>query len=169
MKNLTIIFSGLLIFTVFALPTSAQNENRAIEGNWLGALDVGGIKMRLVLKVAKTVDGYTAKLDSIDQGVKDLPVDTVTLAGDKMNFSAAQFGMSYEGAFNEKGDEINGTFKQGAGSTPFVFRRIAEIPKNKRLQDPTGPYPYSEEEVGYKNVKDNVKLAGTLSVPPGEG
>jgi pimeloyl-ACP methyl ester carboxylesterase len=108
-----------------------------------------------------------AKLDSIDQGAKDLPIDSIMLTGDKMSFFAAQFGMSYEGRLNEKADEISGTFKQGAGSTSFVFRRITEVLKRNRQQDPVVPYPYAEEEVVYKNTKDNVKLAGTLTFPRG--
>ena len=156
---------NILILLVLVLSVFAQNENGAIEGNWLGTLDVGGVKMRLVLKVTKTGDGFAAKLDSIDQGAKDLPIDSVKLEGKKMSFSAAQFGMSYEGTLNEKEDEISGTYKMGGGSTLFVFRRIAEIPKISRSQDPQKPYPYAEEEVFYKNEKDNVKLAGTLTLP----
>ncbi len=170
MKNLTFMLMNILILIVLALPVFAQNENGAIEGNWLGTLDVGeGVKMRLVLKVAKTADGFAAKLDSIDQGAKDLPIDSIKLEGNKMSFAAAQFGMSYEGTLNEKRDEISGTFRQGAGSTPFVFRRIAEIPKKSRRQDPIKPYPYAEQEVVYKNEKDNVRLAGTLTLPRGGG
>jgi hypothetical protein len=94
MKNLIFIFTFAIILVVFTLPVFAQNENDSLEGNWLGMLEVSGIKMRLVLKVSKNGDGYTAKLDSIDQGAKDLPIDSVTLDGDKMSFSAARFGMS---------------------------------------------------------------------------
>jgi dipeptidyl aminopeptidase/acylaminoacyl peptidase len=125
--------------------------------------------MRLVLKVSKSTDGYTAKLDSIDQGAVDLPIDSITLDGSKLKFAAAQIGMSYEGTLDEKASEVNGTFRQFAGSTPFVFKRVGEIPKNARRQDPKKPYPYAEEEVGYMNRKDNVKLAGTLTYPSSEG
>lgn len=169
MKNL-IIFANALILAVLVLPVFAQNESGALAGNWLGTLDVGGgVKMRLVLKVAKTADGYAAKLDSVDQGANDLPIDAITLAGDKVSFSAAKFGMSYEGTLSEKADEISGTFKQGAGSTAFVFKRVAEVLRKKRPQDPQKPYPYAEEEVSYLNAKDNVKLAGTLTLPRGAG
>jgi uncharacterized protein len=165
MKILTAIFMNLILSMFLACPAFAQNDSGNLEGNWLAALDVSGIKLRLVLKIQKTADGYTAKLDSVDQGAKDLPVDSVSLNGNKMSFVAAQFGMSYEGTLNDKGDETTGTFKQGAGSTPMVFRRVGEVPMITRRQDPKKPYPYDEEEVSYRNVKDNVKLAGTLSLP----
>lgn len=169
MKKRTFIFLHALIIALSVLSVSAQDLTGAIEGNWLGTLDVGGVKLRLVLKVAKTADGYTAKLDSIDQGAKDLPIDSISLEGNKLRFSAAQFGMSYEGTLDEKRGEVNGSFKQLTASAPLVFKRVGEIPKNKRPQDPEKPYPYAEEEVGYKNLKDDVKLAGTLTFPRGGG
>ncbi len=169
MKTRTFIFLRLLIAALSVLSVSAQDPTGTIAGNWLGTLDVGGVKMRLVLKVAKTTDGYTAKLDSIDQGTKDLPIDAISLEGNILKFSAPQFGMSYEGTLDEKRGEVNGTLKQFAASTPFVFKRVGEILRKKRPQDPEKPYPYAEEEVGYKNLKDNVKLAGTLTFPRGGG
>lgn len=170
MKNVIINFFRMLILIGFTLPVFAQeNAERSLAGNWLASLEAGGVKMRLLLKVEKTGGGYSAKLDSVDQGVKDLPIDSITFDGDKVNFSAARFGMSYQGTLDQKTGEISGTFKQGAGSTPLVFRRVTEIVNDKRRQDPEKPYPYNEEEVGYRNEKDNVKLAGTLTLPRGEG
>jgi pimeloyl-ACP methyl ester carboxylesterase len=158
-----------LLCVVLVVPTFAQLAPASLAGNWLGTLDVGGTKLRLILKVEQIQGGYTAKFDSIDQGARDLPIESITLNGKKMSFAAPQFGMSYEGTLNDKGDEITGVFKQGAGSTPFVFKRIAEIPDLRRPQDPSKPYPYNEEEVSYRNVADNVKLTGTSTLPRGDG
>ena len=158
-----------LLCIVLAAPVFAQPAPTSLAGNWLGTLDVGGVKLRLVLKVEQVQGGYTAKFDSIDQGARDLKVESITLNGNKMSFTAPQFGISYEGTLNDKNDEITGTYKQGAASTPFVFRRIAEIPVIKHSQEPSKPYPYKEEEVSYRNVADDVKLTGTLTLPPGDG
>jgi pimeloyl-ACP methyl ester carboxylesterase len=158
-----------ILCVVLAVQTLAQSPPTSLAGNWLGTLEFNGMKLRLVLKVQKVEAGYAAKLDSIDQGARDLPIQSITLDGNKMSFAAPQFQMSYEGTLNDKNDEIAGTFKQGSGSTPFVFKRIAEIPVIKRLQEPSKPYPYQEEEVSYRNLADNVKLTGTLTLPRGEG
>jgi pimeloyl-ACP methyl ester carboxylesterase len=146
-------------------PAFAQTPNNSLAGNWLGALEVAGVKFRLLLKVEKAGDGYAAKFDSIDQGAQDLPIETITLVGNKMSFTAPKFGMTFDGTLNDKKDEISGTFRQGNGSTPFVFKRVGEIPTISRPQDPKKPYPYAEEEVSYRNVIDNVKLTGTLTIP----
>lgn len=158
-------FLFILLCVAMAAQTLAQSSDTSLAGNWLGALEIGGVKLRLVLKVEKAGTGYTAKLDSIDQGQNNLPIETVTLLGNKVSLAAPQFHMSYEGTLNDKNDEINGTFKQGAGSTPFVFKRVSHIPSVGRKQDPQKPYPYDEEEVSYRNTADNVKLTGTLTLP----
>ena len=127
------------------------------------------MKLRLAVKIKKSGAGYTATLDSLDQGASDLPIDSIVLDGNKLTFSAAKYGFNYEGTLNETGDEITGTFKQGPNAAPLVFKRIAELPKSNRPQEPTKPYPYDEEEVSYRNEKDNVKIAGTLTIPRGGG
>lgn len=164
MKNLfyAIVFLSVLSASIFG------QSNSSLEGSWLGAIEVSGVKLRIVLKITKTGDGYTAKLDSPDQGAKDLPTDSITRKDKTVNFSAAQFGMNYEGTLNEKEDEISGTLKGAAGNMPLNFKRATEnFNAKKRPQDPAKPYPYNEEEVVYKNVKDNVRLAGTLTLPRG--
>ena len=40
---------------------------------------------------------------------------------------------------------------------------------NNRPQYPIKPYPYIEEEIEYKNIKDNVTLSATLTTPYGNG
>lgn len=162
-----------LIFAVLTLALATfviSAQERQIAGNWLGTLDVGGMKVRLVLKVAKgSGGGYTAKLDSIDQGAKDLAIDAITLAGDKVSLSAANLGMSYEGILNKDATEIDGTLKQGGAAGPLRFSRVAEVAMKKRPQDPVKPYAYAEEEVSYENTADKIKLAGTLTFPRGGG
>ena len=152
-----------------AVAVAAQVPTPHVEGNWLATLEVSGLKLRLVLRVEKSASGYAAKFDSPDQGATDLPIDSIALDGNKLSFSAAKFGISYEGTLSETGDEISGTFKQGAGSTPMIFKRVAEVAKLNRPQDPKKPYPYDEQEVSYRNEKDNVKIAGTLTLPRGGG
>jgi uncharacterized protein len=165
MKKFTFISINLAIFLLMPLAASFGQNTADLKGNWLAVIDLNGIKMRLVVKVSKTADVFTAKFDSIDQGVSDLAIETITQQEKVVRFEAKKYGISYEGMLNEKGDEIKGTFKQGGSALPLIFKRVGEIPKISRLQEPQKPYPYDEEEVSYKNLKDDVKLAGTLTLP----
>ena len=162
-----VAFLSVAFIVTSALAVVAQTPN--VEGNWLATLPVNGVKVRLVLKIEKSANGYTAKFDSPDQGATDLPIDSIVLDGKRLTFSAAKFAISYEGTLNETGDEVSGTFKQGAGATSMIFKRIAEAPGLSRAQDPKKPYPYDEQEVSYRNEKDNIKIAGTLTLPRGSG
>jgi pimeloyl-ACP methyl ester carboxylesterase len=142
----------------------------SIEGNWIGILEFNGTRLRLAFKVAKVGDGFQAKFDSPDQGATGLNVETVTFQSQSIKFQSKQFGFSYEGTLNDKGDEITGTFNQGPAKLPLVLKRVAELPKKiNRPQDPEKPYPYKEEQVTFRNEKDDVKLAGTLTIPSGGG
>ena len=165
MNVLTVILIHTLVFTLIPVSPGFSQKPDDVKGNWLAILEFHGMKMRLVLKVSKTADTFIAKFDSLDQGATDLEIDTIIQQERSVRFEAKKYFISYEGALNEKGDEISGTFKQGSASSPLIFKRIGEIPKISRLQDPQKPYPYDEEEVSYKNLKDNVKLAGTLTLP----
>ncbi|HYV11701.1 MAG TPA: alpha/beta fold hydrolase [Pyrinomonadaceae bacterium] len=162
------LFAILLIVTS-AFAVAAQAPAPDVAGNWLTTLEVGGTKLRLALKIKKSGDSYAAGLDSVDQGVNDLPIDSIVLKGNELSFSAANLGINYVGTLNAAGDEITGTFKQRTIAMPLVFKRIAELPKFNRPQEPKQPYPYTQEEVSYRNQKDNIKIAGTLTLPRGSG
>ena len=164
-----VVLSAFALIITSAFMVAAQASTPNIEGNWLGELEAGGVKLRIVLKIQKSENSYAAKFDSLDQGASDLPIDSIVLDGNKLSFAAAKFGINYEGTLNEAGDEISGTFKQGANTMPLVFKRIAAVPKLNRPQEPRKPYPYSEEEVSYRNEKDNIKISGTLTMPRGSG
>ncbi len=162
-----VILSAFLLF-VSTLAVAAQVPAHDVEGNWLATLEVGGAKYKLAMKIEKSESSYTAKLDNLDLGAK-LPIDSTAVNGNKLSFSAAKFGVSYEGTLNAAGDEITGTLKQGANAAPLVFKRIADVPKVNRPQEPKKPYPYDEVEVSYRNPNDNIKIAGTLTLPRGSG
>ena len=143
-----------------------------VEGNWQGALDVGAFKLRLVLKISKSADGkLTATVDSLDQNAKDLVVDTITLQDGTLNFEMKALGASYVGTLGKDGSQLTGKFTQGGAVFPLDFKRVTDVSQMElnRPQTPKKPYPYKEEEVSYENKQDQVKLAATLTLPPGDG
>ena len=152
--------------------TLSQQSAPGVEGNWRGALDVGAFKLRLVLKIAKSADGkLTATVDSLDQNAKDLVVDSITLQDGALNFEMKALGASYAGTLSKDGSQLSGKFTQGGAVFPLDFTRVTDVSQMelKRPQTPKKPYPYKEEEVSYENKQDQVKLAATLTLPPGDG
>ncbi len=57
-------------------PKSAKPSD--IDGDWLGTIDTGVGKLRLVLHITNTEDGLTATMDSLDQGANGLPASTAS-------------------------------------------------------------------------------------------
>lgn len=166
-RLLALVLIALLGFSSAAWGSIASvSTAQSLTGNWLGVLEASGFKLRLVLKVTANADGkLAAKLDSLDQAANDLPIESITLEGGVVRFSAPNLGLSFEGKLNSENNEIVGELKQGPATYPLTFKRTEKAPSLGRPQDPQKPYPYNEEEVSYENKKDSVKLAGTLTVP----
>ncbi len=153
------------LLTSGSLPQEVAPRNPVV-GNWLGVLEVSGFKLRMALKVTLDSEGMlSAKLDSLDQGANDLPIQTISSESGMVRFNAPNLGLSYEGKLSADGTEIAGQLKQGPATYPLTFKRIEKVPSLGRPQDPKKPYPYTEEEVSYENTIDKVKLAGTLTLP----
>lgn len=160
MKRLALfILSALATLSVYA---------QDITGQWNGMLSVQGQQLRLVLHVVRADTGYTATVDSPDQGAKGIPVTTVTFKDPVLRFEITSLHIEYSGEL--KGGLISGTFKQGGMSMPMDLSRAAVEKKAVvRPQEPAKPYPYPSEEVTFENKKANITLAGTLTLPAKEG
>ena len=136
---------------------------KPIEGDWVGKLNLGPQSLTIVLHVTCDAQGKAeCTLDSPDQGAKGIAVETDYCSSDSISVSLASLALSFQGKL--KGDEIVGTFTQGQ-SFPLVLKRGEE--KLNRPQNPVAPYPYTTEEVTFKNVADGATLVGTLSYPIG--
>jgi hypothetical protein len=121
----TIAFSltrkGDAQFEAVAKSTPIAKE---LEGSWEGTLDAGGKQLRLVLKLANQPAGATGTLVSVDQGGVELPVDAITQSGSSLSFAVRTVGGSYEGEL--KDGQIAGTWMQGPGKLPLVFKPAAK-------------------------------------------
>jgi len=150
-----------------AAPTAAD-----VEGAWLGTLDLGVMKLRVVFHIASTADGLTATMDSPDQGAKGIPVSAVTLKGDTLTIEAKKIGGVFAGTVASDRSAISGTWTQGGQGMPLVVRRAKDasaIAMPRRPQVPVKPYPYSEVELTYENKVQGDTLAATLTIPQGKG
>lgn len=148
----------LLCFLCSFFGVSAQYT---MDGVWTGKLNVGPQTLTLVLHVAHEASGNAVcSLDSPDQGAMNIPVKSDYCSVDSISVSLEQLGLSYQGRL--KGDEIVGTFTQGA-TFPLTLKRGEET--LKRPQNPVEPFPYKTEEVTFTNAIDKATLAGTLSYP----
>lgn len=89
-----------------------------ISGQWTGILKVQGIQLRVVFNLTKTASGYSSTMDSPDQGVKGIPVSSVSFENSVLKLAITSAGIAYEGSLTKE-HFISGTFKQGGQSFPM--------------------------------------------------
>src|SRR5450432_1854389 len=142
-----------------------------IDGAWLGTLDTGMVKLRLVLHIVNTDQGLTATMDSLDQNANGIPVSSITRAGASLKFEIKAIGGRYDGTIRPDLATFSGTWTQLGKSWPLAFKRVTNASEleQRRPQNPVKPYPYREEEVSYGNPAAKIQLAATLTIPPGQG
>ena len=111
-------------------------------------------------------------MDSPDQGAEGIPLGRIEGAGRKIRVEVPAVGGVYEGVIDADGGRIEGTWSQGGQTFPLTLVRMREgetVEKPKRPQEPERPLPYREEEVRFRNGEAGITLAGTLTLPEGEG
>ena len=156
----------LLLFGVVFMAFGALAQD--ITGEWNGVLSVQGMKLRLVFHVSKTDAGYTATMDSPDQGAKGIPMTSARFENNVMTLEHNLAQIVYVGTVDAT-DSIAGKFTQAGQSFPLTLHRKAiAIEKTRRQQEPVPPFPYVSEEVSFVNAKENIRLAGTFTFPKGK-
>lgn len=166
------LFACLLGLSVVALALHADDTKPDLKtfeplvGNWEGAIKPGALELRfaIILKSDEKA-GLKGTLYSVDQGNAEIPVTKGSFAKGEFSISMPSVGASFTGKLNEKGDEWNGTFAQGLSKFPLKLKKVAELTKLNRPQEPKPPFPYKTEEVSYENKAAKIKLAGTLTLP----
>ena len=158
MKNI-ILF--LLLFA--ALQSQAQ-----IEGYWKGEMNVGVQKLETAFDIKAVENGYAATFDVPAQGAYDIPVDETTFKDGHLQLTMSALGARYSGTL--KDNVIEGEFTQNGMTFPLNLARAEKKERQKtRPQDPQPPFHYQIEEVTFVNEKEGNTLAGTLTIPEGEG
>ena len=105
-------------------PPKSTEITKDLEGSWEGALDVSGTVLRLVLKLTNQPSGATGTMVSVDQLGAEIPITTITQTGSQLKFTITSINASYVGDL--KDGQLAGTWTQGPGSWPLVFKRPAK-------------------------------------------
>ena len=154
------------LFIFLFISSSTFSFAQDISGGWTGSLDFNGTQLPLVFNFTKTATGYTATMDSPKQGAKGIAISTVNFTDKNLSLEVQAADIRYKGIWKSE-TEITGTFEQGSFAVPMnLTKGVVEI---IRSQEPVKPYPYFTENVYFSNTKENIQLAGTLSLPKKEG
>lgn len=161
--SLAAALAGALLALV-ARPAHAQTA----EGDWRGALAVGQRTLRLEVSFKRGPDGaLVGQLVSLDQGAQPLPLTEARLVDGTLSFTVPTVRGRFAGTWDAARGGWSGVWTQG-GALPLVLTP-GKYPPPGRPQEPRPPFPYESRPVAFDGGAPGVRLAGTLTVPPGRG
>ena len=165
------ILASVVLVTSLPLLRGAEPPGKPnpLVGFWAGSLQVGVVKLRLAFAVVEVEGVLSAKLDSLDQGKKNLPFGEVENNDGEVSIANNAIGITYKATLSGEGKTLTGEWAQGGQKLPLVMTRVERMPTDKRTQTPQKPYPYAAEDVTFENAAAKVTLAGTLTLPKGGG
>lgn len=100
-----------LVYSPAATPEQAASP-ADVSGSWTGTLGTGQDQLHLVITFSRLSNGeYSGQLNSVDQGAL-LPMNSVSVKGQKIRFEITQIGGVYEGTLSSDQKEITGTWTQ---------------------------------------------------------
>ena len=158
------------VFILLVCGIASSGLAQDLAGDWVGQMN-GGFKVRI--HVEKTDSGYSGKL--INPSGNETVLDQVTSDGTQMHFAVNKLNLNYDGEWNEQKKVWTGnlTFQQ---VYPLILRRATAEDMgtvvHKRPQEDAinaGTAPYVQREIHFANITAHNQIAGTLSLPPGDG
>jgi dienelactone hydrolase len=118
-----VLVSSVILLTAAATAAPAPPPP-ALAGAWEGKLLVGSL--RVVLRLDHPASGWTAALDSPDQGAHDIPAGSVKLTGDKLEATFPSLSGGFVGRIS--GDALRGTWTQFGKANSLDLARRAGTP-----------------------------------------
>ena len=141
-----------------------------VTGHWEGRIEIPGQPLAVKIDLAADDSDWRGTIDIPAQGAEGLPLSEIRVVEDgedvrvKFSIRGVPGNPTFDGQLQE--GIISGMFNQGGATFGFrLSREVVAAPV--RPQEPQPPFPYHIEEVMFQN--GDVNLAGTLTVPQGDG
>lgn len=118
-KVIPLLAVTVLLSSAVAFGAVASN---GVAGNWNGTLEVGAVKLRVVFKISQAAGGaLTAKMDSLDQAARDIPVNVVTMKDRTLRLEVKAVDGVYAGTLDAAGTKATGQWTQGPTTLPLTL------------------------------------------------
>lgn len=116
-----------LLGACMLMATTLFGQTPAIEGDWLGTLNIQSTSLRMVFHISRTSDGASiASLDSPDQGAYGLAIDSVIVEGRNIRLPSSLLRGEFSGTIQPDYTTIEGTWSQSGTTVPIQLSRIYE-------------------------------------------
>jgi uncharacterized protein len=118
--------------TVFLILISSWSYGQEITGEWKGALEVQGTRLRIVFHVNKINNQLEATVDSPDQNAAGIKVTAVNFVYPNVKFEVSSTGGVYEGTMSSD-KTITGKWVQ-AGTAYFLALVKSDVSPDKDIK-----------------------------------
>ncbi len=161
----------ILGLTVLCSFLAAAAQESSLVGYWKGVIQAGGRTFTFVFTFSTDAQkGIQGSLDLPEQDEQNIPVDEISITGNKIYLDMKKIQRKFEGEISPDKKKIVGFYVRSNGTRlPLTLERTDSAFSMKRPQMPQPPYPYKEETVVILNADDQTKLAGALMIPDGTG
>lgn len=103
----------------------APRPDSDVQGMWAGVLSAGNVSLHLTLRISDQGMGtYRAEMDSLDQGVRNLPVTSMSYNRPLLEFQMKGIDGAFKGDVNASDDQVAGTWIQMGRKMPLTFKRV---------------------------------------------
>lgn len=148
------------ILLFFLIMTTMTAYSQDITGEWNGALSIQGRSMRMVFHITKTDAGFSATMDSPDQGAKGIQMSHCTFENGQLTVEMRIAQMKYVGTLDK--NTLTGTFSQAGMSMPM------NLTKNEQAE--VAPVAVVDKNAAWEETPITLetktgKIFGSLTTP----
>ena len=106
------------------LPPRNTVVAKDLEGEWKGDYEMMGYARHATMKFSnRGAEGAALEFTIVGKKVNNVPVSLVTQDDDFVTVKSDEFGITFEGRFNQSAGELKGTLSQGSMEAPLVLKR----------------------------------------------
>jgi len=147
------------------IPFSGISQNFDLNGKWLGKLEIQGTSLRIVFNIKSENGQFSTTMDSPDQFVNGIPMESTVFEKGILKISSSTMNAFFEGKLNDSNTAFIGLWHQSGMKLDLSLRKTEVAIVYNRPQTPVKPYPYTEKEVEFSNLKVGITLRGTFTYP----
>lgn len=139
MRHLLIV-AGLLLTACLSPGTAIEPDSppaprgapgvpgQGFAAAWLGELWAPEGKLRVFVRLFETDGRLTGSIDSLDEHVRNLEVQTALALGRQLQFELSHPKATFHGELNADGSELTGRWKQDGKESWLVLQRLSGHP-----------------------------------------
>mgnify|MGYP001177196171 FL=1 len=164
----TFCVSTLAVAQTLSMPIPlVESQDATIYTGEIQIPGMGGLE--ITFSFVEGEEGTQTLMTIPAQAVEDAPLNTVFGKDGELIASLEEAGLQFTIRNFDGRDHLVAEMQQGAFETTIDLTLVDAKPELKRPQHPVEPYPYETREIVSMHPDGTHVLAGTLTVPEGDG